>query len=135
MIDLDHFKRFNDTHGHMAGDHALCAAAGVIRAALRPVDFAVRYGGEEMMAILPHTSAQAGRDGGRAPVRRACAQAVVFDDMRLPLPHLTGSFGVASLRAGQDERAPGRSRRRGPVPRQGSGPRPHLHLTVPLAHP
>ena len=53
MIDLDHFKRFNDTHGHMAGDAALVAAAGVIRAGLRPTDFAVRYGGEEMMAILP----------------------------------------------------------------------------------
>jgi diguanylate cyclase (GGDEF)-like protein len=55
MIDLDHFKRFNDTHGHIAGDAALCTAAGVIRAALRPSDFAVRYGGEEMMALLPNT--------------------------------------------------------------------------------
>jgi diguanylate cyclase (GGDEF)-like protein len=103
MIDLDHFKRFNDTHGHIAGDSALCAAAGVIRAGLRPTDFAVRYGGEEMMAILPATpQAQA-----LMVAERLCArmrEAIVFDDMRLPLPHVTGSFGVATLLPGQDER-------------------------------
>ena len=103
MIDLDHFKRFNDTHGHIAGDAALCAAAGVIRAGLRPTDFAVRYGGEEMMAILPATpQAQA-----VTVAERLCArmrEAAVFDDMRLPLPHVTGSFGVATLLPGQDER-------------------------------
>ena len=104
MIDLDHFKRFNDAHGHMVGDHALCTAAGVIRAALRPADFAVRYGGEEMMAILPHTSPQA----AVLVAERLCVrlrETVVFDDMRQPLPHMTGSFGVASLGPGQDERS------------------------------
>ena len=104
MIDLDHFKRFNDTHGHMAGDSALCAAAGVIRAGLRPTDFAVRYGGEEMMAILPATPQQQ----AMMVAERLCArmrEAVVFDDMRLPLPHVTGSFGVATLLPGQDERS------------------------------
>jgi diguanylate cyclase (GGDEF)-like protein len=103
MIDLDHFKRFNDTYGHIAGDAALCTAAGVIRAALRPSDFAVRYGGEEMMALLPNT-------GPAAAVRvaaRLCArlrEAPVFGDGR-PLPHVTGSFGVASLEPEQDARA------------------------------
>jgi diguanylate cyclase (GGDEF)-like protein len=104
MIDLDHFKRFNDTHGHAAGDAALCAAAGTIRAALRPTDYAVRYGGEEMMAILPNTP----RDLAVLVAERLCTRlraAIVFDDMRVPLPHVTGSFGVATLAAGQDERA------------------------------
>jgi diguanylate cyclase (GGDEF)-like protein len=103
MIDLDHFKRFNDTHGHAAGDAALCAAAATIRAALRPTDHAVRYGGEEMMAILPNTH----RDLAMLVAERLCNRlrgAIVFDDMRLPLPHITGSFGVATLDAGQDER-------------------------------
>jgi diguanylate cyclase (GGDEF)-like protein len=103
MIDLDHFKRFNDTHGHTAGDAALCAAAATIRAALRPTDYAVRYGGEEMMAILPNTP----QTLAVAVAMRLCDRmrmAVVFDDMRLPLPHITGSFGVATLQAGQDER-------------------------------
>jgi len=102
MIDLDHFKRFNDTHGHVAGDSALCAAAGVIRAALRPTDFAVRYGGEEMMAILPDTTeARAAMVAERLCLRMR--KAVVFPDMRQPLPHITGSFGVASLAPHADE--------------------------------
>jgi len=104
MIDLDHFKRFNDTHGHMAGDAALAAAAGVIRGALRPSDFAVRYGGEEMLAVLPDTPPELAAMVAERLCRRL-RLAVVFPDMRLPLPHLTGSFGVASLMAGDDERS------------------------------
>jgi diguanylate cyclase (GGDEF)-like protein len=103
MIDLDYFKRFNDTHGHMAGDTALATAAAVIRGALRPSDFAVRYGGEELMAILPNTN----RTLAVMVAERLCGrmrEAVVFDDMRIALPHVTGSFGVASLMPGQDER-------------------------------
>jgi diguanylate cyclase (GGDEF)-like protein len=102
MIDLDHFKRFNDTHGHLAGDAALRAAAGVIHAALRPSDYAVRYGGEEMLVILPDTS----ENLARMVAERLCQRlrkAVIFDDMRLPLPQLTGSFGVACLGADMDE--------------------------------
>jgi diguanylate cyclase (GGDEF)-like protein len=103
MIDLDHFKRFNDTHGHLAGDAALATAAAVIRNALRPSDFAVRYGGEELMAILPNTN----RTLALMVAERLCGrlrEVVVFDDMRIALPHITGSFGVASLAPGQDER-------------------------------
>ena len=104
MIDLDHFKRFNDTHGHIAGDAALSAAAGVIRDSLRPSDFAVRYGGEELMAVLPDTPiGQAEMVAERLAERLRTA--MVFPDMRLPLPHITGSFGVASLTGGGDEHA------------------------------
>lgn len=104
MIDLDHFKRFNDTHGHIAGDAALSAAAGVIRDSLRPSDFAVRYGGEELMAVLPDTPLSlAEMVAGRLAERLRTA--LVFPDMRLPLPHITGSFGVACLAAGGDEHA------------------------------
>lgn len=102
MIDLDHFKRFNDTHGHIAGDSALSAAASVIRGALRPSDFAVRHGGEEMMAVLPDTSIHL----ATMVAERLCQRlrsVVVFPDMRHPLPHLTGSFGVASLVPGGNE--------------------------------
>ena len=102
MIDLDNFKRFNDTHGHLAGDDALRAAAGVINAALRPLDFAVRYGGEEMVVLLPETSDKL----AMVVAERLCLrlrQVVIFGDMRLPMPHLTGSFGVAVLGAAMDE--------------------------------
>jgi diguanylate cyclase (GGDEF)-like protein len=102
MIDLDHFKRFNDTHGHMAGDTALCAAASTIRAALRPSDFAVRYGGEELMAVLPDTGDQLAAMVAER-LRQRLRDVVVFPDMRQPLPHITGSFGVASLGPGADE--------------------------------
>jgi diguanylate cyclase (GGDEF)-like protein len=104
MIDLDHFKKFNDTHGHVMGDVALCAAAAAIRGALRPSDFAVRYGGEEMMAVLPQTTGKLAAMVAER-LRARLREATVFDDMRVPLPHLTGSFGVATLSPGQDERS------------------------------
>jgi len=103
MIDLDHFKKFNDTHGHLAGDGALCAATTLVRALLRPSDFAVRYGGEEILVVLPETAPAV----AAMVAERLCEKmrnTVVFDDMRVPLPHITGSFGIASLTAGGDER-------------------------------
>jgi len=101
MIDLDHFKQFNDQNGHLAGDSALKTAALVFCEALRPTDFAVRYGGEEFTVILPGTDQKT----GMMVANRLCSrmrEAIVFDDMRVPLPHVTGSFGVAALRSGQD---------------------------------
>lgn len=101
MIDLDYFKQFNDQHGHLAGDNALRTAAGVLSAALRPSDFAVRYGGEELLVILPDSNDVA----GTMVAQRLCERmrlAVVFDDMRTPLPHITASFGVAVLAPRQD---------------------------------
>ncbi len=55
MLDLDHFKRVNDTHGHPAGDEVLRRCASVIRKTIRKVDFAGRYGGEEFVIYLAHT--------------------------------------------------------------------------------
>ncbi|MFZ6641840.1 diguanylate cyclase [Undibacterium sp. TC4M20W] len=101
MVDLDHFKRFNDEHGHLLGDDALQTAAKVLNAGLRPSDFAARYGGEEMMVILPGAS----HKSAMGVAQRLCsrlAKTKVFIDRQKPLPHITGSFGVASLSAGQD---------------------------------
>lgn len=53
LLDLDDFKRLNDSHGHQAGDAALVHLAGVIRASLRPSDVVVRFGGEEFLFLLP----------------------------------------------------------------------------------
>lgn len=58
MLDLDHFKRVNDVHGHEAGDRALALFADVIRSCLRDNDVAARIGGEEFVLLLPHTDAQ-----------------------------------------------------------------------------
>ena len=104
MLDLDHFKQFNDSHGHLQGDAALRTAAQVLTGALRPTDFAVRYGGEEMMVILPATNIQVAEVvAGRLCERMRAA--VVFTDMRQALPHVTASFGVSTLAPGQDEQA------------------------------
>lgn len=58
MFDIDHFKRFNDTHGHDLGDRVLQMVAGCFRGVVRPFDFPCRYGGEEFVAILPGMSAE-----------------------------------------------------------------------------
>jgi diguanylate cyclase (GGDEF)-like protein len=56
MLDLDDFKRVNDLHGHVVGDEALARLSDVIRASVREIDVACRYGGEEFALILPETS-------------------------------------------------------------------------------
>ena len=62
MIDADHFKAFNDRHGHQAGDQALRALAGVIKANVhRPTDLVARYGGEEFSVILAETDSEGAR--------------------------------------------------------------------------
>src|SRR5262245_55163291 len=58
IADLDHFKRINDTYGHMVGDTALCEAASRMQALLRPYDAIGRYGGEEFLMILPGCTSQ-----------------------------------------------------------------------------
>ncbi len=55
MLDLDHFKRLNDTHGHASGDEMLRQVAKVSKASLRSVDLLARFGGEELIALLPET--------------------------------------------------------------------------------
>ncbi|MGI8554493.1 MAG: diguanylate cyclase [Dehalococcoidia bacterium] len=55
LLDLDHFKRIDDTHGHTTGDSVLAEVARVLRSSIRDSDVAVRYGGEEFAAILPNT--------------------------------------------------------------------------------
>jgi diguanylate cyclase (GGDEF)-like protein len=59
MGDIDHFKNFNDTHGHQAGDEALRSVAQTLKGGLRAMDKACRFGGEEFVLILPESDAEA----------------------------------------------------------------------------
>jgi len=65
MIDLDHFKQVNDTHGHPAGDAVLRCVAERVQATLRDVDLVARYGGEEIIALLPETGPEEGWRAGQ----------------------------------------------------------------------
>ncbi|MEJ2344036.1 MAG: GGDEF domain-containing protein [Gammaproteobacteria bacterium] len=100
MLDVDHFKRYNDSHGHLAGDRALTAVAAAVRAQLRPMDAAVRFGGEEFLVIIPDSSAAEG-DAIAERLRQSVATQPVTHRDGTPLPPVTVSVGVACSRPGQ----------------------------------
>jgi diguanylate cyclase len=60
MIDLDHFKMVNDTHGHLVGDRVLQQLGDLLRRQVRSVDVVARYGGEEFVVVLPETDKEGG---------------------------------------------------------------------------
>ena len=93
MIDLDHFKRVNDTHGHGAGDEVLRQMAQVLRENVRGSDIAVRYGGEEFILFLVGASAFAATDYGER-IRGAVERHVFALDKGLRM-QITVSAGVA----------------------------------------
>nr|WP_246337662.1 GGDEF domain-containing protein [Azospirillum oleiclasticum] len=94
LLDLDHFKRINDEHGHLTGDRALRLAADTVTAALRTADAVGRYGGEEFCLLLPGADA---RTAETIAERIRCSIAAVRIDTSGGPLHLTASFGVAAL--------------------------------------
>jgi len=97
MLDLDHFKAVNDTHGHLTGDLALSAVSDVLRSGLRDYDVAGRFGGEEFSVLLPHTAgaeASAIAERLREQVAALIIPARTSGDQPL---RLTVSIGVAAI--------------------------------------
>jgi len=99
MLDLDHFKVVNDTHGHLAGDAVLCEAVARVQTAVRVYDLVGRYGGEEFLVV----AAGAGLDEAMAVaerIRSAIAERpVVWEGSEIAI---TTSIGVVSVTSGED---------------------------------
>ncbi|MBI5518373.1 MAG: diguanylate cyclase [Deltaproteobacteria bacterium] len=92
MFDIDHFKKVNDTYGHLAGDHVLKEVAGLVRARVRQDEVFARYGGEEFALLLPETDLR-GAMTVASDVRQLVAGNIfTFENHKIPV---TISLGVA----------------------------------------
>lgn len=98
VIDIDHFKEFNDTYGHHAGDQALTMMGDLLREAVRDYDVAARYGGEEFVVIMPNTGAP-GAVVLAERIRRIAQKAV------WPRRQVTISIGTSTLEPSMNDGA------------------------------
>lgn len=102
MIDLDHFKMFNDEYGHPAGDECLRAIGGILGAeAKRTTDLAARYGGEEFAMLLPNTDAE-GCAQIAEKILREVRRAGIAHRLNMPSGQVTASIGGAAFRPSSD---------------------------------
>jgi len=93
MLDIDHFKRVNDTYGHQAGDRVLVLLADVLRETLRSTDMAGRFGGEEFMVLAPETSLSNAVIVAERLRQRVSEKSSMAG---CGIPHITVSIGVAT---------------------------------------
>ncbi|QVW25006.1 GGDEF domain-containing protein [Pseudomonas hormoni] len=98
MLDIDHFKQINDTHGHSAGDDVLKAVAASIKSQLRNVDMVFRFGGEEFLILLSNTGREAAALVGERLRFAAQAKDYMADGKRI---ELTVSLGCSTLLPGE----------------------------------
>jgi diguanylate cyclase (GGDEF)-like protein len=96
MIDIDYFKNYNDTNGHLAGDQVLKAIAILIQRGVRQTDIVARYGGEEFSAILINTGREKALEIAER-VRRNVAETRFPNEQAQPNKDLTVSVGVATF--------------------------------------
>jgi diguanylate cyclase len=97
ILDVDHFKKFNDAHGHLAGDEVLRMVGQTLKTSARASDFVARYGGEEFAVVMPQSTvveAVQGAERIRADIEKALCK---FEGKSL---RVTASFGVAQLATG-----------------------------------
>jgi len=95
FLDIDHLKKINDIHGHLAGSEIISEFGQVIKTVLRPGDYGARYGGDEFIVILPRTSKVEAMDIANT-LRKNILEKYFLVSMGLGL-HLTASFGVATF--------------------------------------
>jgi diguanylate cyclase (GGDEF)-like protein len=106
MMDIDHFKRINDSFGHEAGDVALCTAVERMQSSIRGIDVLARWGGEEFAAVLPNANPEAAlvvAERVRANVERILLPARrIGEELKSPMIRLTVSVGVATWSGPED---------------------------------
>lgn len=105
LLDVDHFKLYNDSYGHPRGDRALRDVGAEIAGAIRMLDTAYRYGGEEMLVLLPET----GEEGAQSVAERICRSvaALAIEHKGSPQGILTLSAGLATSHPQPDGSSPG----------------------------
>jgi diguanylate cyclase (GGDEF)-like protein len=101
MLDIDNFQKYNDANGQLAGDRALHAMGQTLLNNLRPMDTAVRYGGEEFLAVLPETDSDTGLQVAE-DLRLMIQEVTVRTGDGKELPGVTVSIGVATQDKGDD---------------------------------
>jgi diguanylate cyclase (GGDEF)-like protein len=95
MIDIDHFKKYNDTHGHDAGDFVLVEISDLLRSKLREGDFACRYGGEELVMVMPGATKEI--TAARAELMREAIEKHHFVYNGSNMLRITVSLGFATI--------------------------------------
>jgi diguanylate cyclase len=101
MIDIDHFKLFNDTHGHQLGDNVLKLVAKYMRECVKGQDIVARYGGEEFAVILPRTPLDAALQVANGIRRHVATKKVINRRTHSSLGQITLSIGAAEYRPGE----------------------------------
>ncbi|MDB5099131.1 MAG: serine/threonine protein kinase [Cyanobacteria bacterium RYN_339] len=104
LVDVDHFKRINDTYGHAVGDRVLVAVADALAKAARTCDLPARYGGEEFVVLCPDTDAPGAMILAER-FRKALASIEVVDVEGRPIRGVTATLGVSGLAAGDKDAA------------------------------
>jgi diguanylate cyclase len=100
ILDLDNFKKLNDTYGHQAGDEALVHLSNVVKNTLRPTDIVARFGGEEFLVLFSDTALQHAVDAMRRLQRELTKRFFLHNNERLLI---TFSAGVAALHPGETQ--------------------------------
>lgn len=100
LLDIDDFKRLNDTYGHQFGDMVLKEVARTVKSCVRQSDVVARYGGEEMSVILPGTSKEEAKDTGER-IRKAVERLVIKTESTGELVSVTASLGVSESYGGE----------------------------------
>lgn len=101
MLDVDHFKKYNDDHGHLAGDRALIGLAKVIRRCIRVSDMPIRFGGEEFLVLLQGASQEIALEVAQRLCDAVRAESIL-DLEGKELQGITISLGVATANVGND---------------------------------